>query len=62
MASSNGLCLSSICRDRSEVMGFNDMHVVTERDPCGAVFAAEVAFFLFASMQQWNHFAFKVRY
>jgi hypothetical protein len=26
-------------------MGFNDMHVVTERDPCGAVFAAEVAVF-----------------
>ena len=45
MVSSNGLCLSSICRDRSEVMGFNDMHVVTERDPCVAVFAAEVAVF-----------------
>ena len=64
MASSNGLCLSSICRDRSEAMGFgNHMHGVSEINPCGVVFfAAEVAFCVFAAVQQWNHFAFKVRY
>ena len=45
MASSNGLCLSSICRDRSEAMGLgNHMHGVSLRDPRGSVFAAEVAF------------------
>ena len=43
MTSNNGLCLSLICQDRSVAMGFgNHMHGVS----CGAVFAAEVAFFL----------------
>ena len=43
MTSNNGLCLSLICQYRSVAMGFgNHMHGVS----CGAVFAAEVAFFL----------------
>ena len=38
MASNNGLCLSLICRDRSEAMGFGShMHGVA----CGSVFAAQ---------------------